>query len=130
MNHLSESSAHQVYECYADIERRLQEVVRVLPFVHADELRRIRSHRLASILLESASLIDAVLRHHLPENFVRANGKTATRDRANFSDYRAQLDGQLQLSNAKSLLLFGVPALLTPFEEWRSNEKSPDWWRK
>ena len=131
MNALPEPTAHQVYEWYADIELRLKELVRVLPFVRASELREIRSPRLASILLESASLVDTLLRHHLPTTFFQANGKRKSRHRATIQDYREQLDATLKLSTAKTLLLLGVPSLLTPFKEWQNQPADiPEWWRK
>lgn len=131
MSHLNEFSVHQVYEWYMDIERRLCEFVRVLPFVEAAQLKEVRSPRLASILLEVASLVDTLLRDQLPESFVRANGKTTQKKYANITDYTKELEPVLSLSRSQSLLLLGLPSLLSPFAQWA--EDSGDcvlpWWR-
>lgn len=130
MSHLTESSVYQVYEWYREIERRLSEVVRVLPFVEAPQLKGIRSPRLASILLEAASLVDTLLRDQLPESFIRANGKTTRKEKANIADYRKELDSDLGLSRSQSLLLLGLPSLLSPFAPWADCEECElPWWR-
>lgn len=130
MSHLTEFSVHQIYEWYMDIERRLGEVVRVLPFVKAAQLKDVHSPRMASILLEAASLVDTLLRDQLPESFVRANGKTTQKDDANITDYRNKLDSVLGLSRSQSLLLLGMPSLLSPFAPWADSEDCVlPWWR-
>lgn len=130
MSHLTESSVHQVYEWYRDIERRLSEVVQVLPFVEGAQLKGIRSPRLASILLEAASLVDAILRYQLPERFTGAKGKMTRKEDANIADYRKELEPVLGLSRSQSLLLLGLPSLLSPFAPWSDSEDYKlHWWR-
>jgi len=130
MSQLNESSVIQIYEWYMDIERRLCEVVRVLPFVEAAQLKEVRSPRLASILLEVASLVDALLRDQLPESFIGAKGKTKQKKNANIDDYRKELEPGLGLSGSQSLLLMGLPSLLRPFAPWAdSNDNVLPWWR-
>lgn len=75
MSSLDEKSAIEVYDWYLDIERRLSEIVRVLPFVDSSGLNNISSPRLASILLESASLIDSLLRDQMPDKFDRMSSE-------------------------------------------------------
>ncbi len=129
MSHLTERGALQIYEWYSDIERRLSEVVRVLPFIEADELKNVRSPRLASILLEAASLVDTLLRDQLPSSFTRPNGKTTIKRYATIVDYRRELDPTLHLSTTQSLLLHGVPLLLSPFSTWvHPTDKTLEWW--
>lgn len=130
MSQLNESSVLQIYEWYMDIERRLCEVVRVLPFVEAAQLKEVCSPRLASILLEVASLVDTLLRDQLPESFVRANCKTTQKEYANITDYRNELESVLGLSCSQSLLLVGLPSLLSPFAPWADSEDCElPWWR-
>lgn len=130
MSSLDEHAAIQIYEWYADIERRLLEIVRVLPFVEHAELANIHSPRLASILLEAASLVDALLRDQLPSKFTRPNGKNCSREKANIRDYLNELNPTLRLSKSQSLLLIGIPTLLSPFAPW-DNKTVPQlpWWR-
>ena len=130
MSHLNESSVHQVYEWYTDIERRLSEVVQVLPFLEPAQLKEVRSPRLASILLEAASLVDTLLRDQLPEKFVGAKGEPILKEQANIVDCRKILEPDLRLSRSKSLLLLGLSSLLSPFGPWAdSNDFSLPWWR-
>lgn len=129
MSQLTESSVHQVYAWYTDIERRLSEVVRVLPFVEAAQLKEVRSPRLASILLEAASLVDTLLRDQLSDSFKRQNGKTIKKKFAIICDYRRILEPDLKLSSSQSLLLLGLPSLLSPFGPWAdSNDLPLPWW--
>jgi hypothetical protein len=130
MSHLTESSVHQVYEWYMDIERRLGEVVRVLPFVETAQMKDERSPRLASILLEVASLVDTLLKDQLPDSFMREEGRPIRKKNANINDYRVKLEPVLKLSRSQSLLLLGLPSLLSPFAPWADSEdyKMP-WWR-
>lgn len=129
MSHLTERTALQVYEWYLDIERRLTEVVRVLPFIEAAELHNVRSPRLASILLEAASLVDTLLRDQLPSRFTRPDGKTTTKRYATIVDYKRELDPTLRLSTSQSLLLHGMPSLLSPFSAWTyPTVQTLKWW--
>ncbi len=129
MSQLTESSVHQVYDWYTDIERRLSEIVRVLPFVEAAQLKEVRSPRLASILLEAASLFDTLLRDQLPEKFIGAKGKTTLKKNANIANYRKIIEPDLRLSSSQSLLLLGLPSLLSPFGPWAdSNDLPLPWW--
>ena len=120
-----------MYEWYSDLEARLEEVIRVAPFVHVDQAASIHSPRLASVHLEAASLVDTLFRSQLSDPFKRPNSKETPLQRANIEDYRRLLNPELMLESRKSLLLLGVPSLLCPFDSWRSPKTdSLDWWRK
>ena len=129
MSHLTERTAIQVYDWYTDIERRLMEIVRILPFVEHAELNNFRSPRLVPILLEAASLVDVLLRDQLPSEFTRQNGKKCLKRNATISDYMPQLNPSLRLSDSQSLLLHGLPVLISPFAAWNDQAESKlRWW--
>jgi hypothetical protein len=133
MSNITEPIAYQIYNWYADIERRLSEIVHILPFVEYSDLKNIRSPRLASILLESASLIDTILRDQLPNSFVFVkNGKTITKQNAStcIEHYFQELQPIFKFSDSKSILLSGIPTILNPFEVWASQTYTPlSWWQ-
>jgi len=126
---LSERDAIQVYEWYSDIERRLLDVVRVLPFVEYESLKGIHSPRLAAVLLETASLVDTLFRHQMPDTFKRSKGKGGEKRKATILDYRDVLEKDLKLALSRSLLLKGVPVLLSPFSAWATATPEIPWWR-
>lgn len=127
---LSTKQAHEVYEWYHDLESRLTLIIGVVPFVDIASTSATKSPRLASILLEAASLVDSLLRSQMPSEFTRLNGDRKTPRDANIFDYYALLEPELKLSASSSIVLVGLPCMLHPFESWQSSNDSPDWWRK
>jgi len=130
MASISEHSALEVYEWYSDLERRLLDIVQVVPFIEYSELESIRSPRLASVLLEAASLVDTLFRNLMPSNFLRPDGKEAKALDANIIDYRRVLEPKLNLASSQSLLLRGLPTLISPFSPWKNtNQQTLSWWK-
>ncbi len=130
MEKLTEYSATELYQWYADLEDRILEVVRIVPFIKASEMVDIRSPKLAPILLESASLVDALFRVQMPDKFVRGN-KNVERKNANIQDYFRHIEPQLELSGMSSLLLVGIPDMVSPFANWSGVEEyvALPWWK-
>lgn len=65
----------------------------------------------------------------MPAQFAGANGKRRVKKDANIEDYRQVLEPDLQLAQSKSLLLKGVPVLLSPFSAWATTTSRIDWWK-
>lgn len=57
----------EIYEWYENIESRLSEIIGVVPFASVKELEKIQSPRLVSIIIETCSIIDTLLRAQMPE---------------------------------------------------------------
>ena len=130
METISEPAALEVYEWYADLEARLLEITRVVPFLDTNQAASIHSPRLASVHLEAASLIDTLFRSQLPDPFQNHAGDEVKRKRANIIDYHKIVNPGLRLESRKSLLLKGMPTLLSPFNAWANEDShSPDWWQ-
>ncbi|EGU9031257.1 hypothetical protein GA076_23795 [Vibrio parahaemolyticus] len=123
----------EIYEWYENIESRLSDVVGIVPLSSEKDLAKIHSPRLVSIIIETCSVIDTLLRAQMPERFKRpgAKGREMTRNGANIYDYHRELESTLKLTESKSVLLKGKPLLLCPFEKWSSTSNSSPmaWWR-
>ncbi|QFT12984.1 hypothetical protein [Vibrio sp. THAF190c] len=123
----------EIYEWYENIESRLSEIIGVVPFASVKELEKIQSPRLVSIIIETCSIIDTLLRAQMPERFKRPGprGREMTQKGANIYDYHRELESVLKLTQTQSVLLKGKPILLRPFEKWGSNSNSSPmpWWK-
>ncbi|TOM56110.1 hypothetical protein CGH75_16905, partial [Vibrio parahaemolyticus] len=71
----------EIYEWYENIESRLSDVVGIVPLSSEKDLAKIHSPRLVSIIIETCSVIDTLLRAQMPERFKRpgAKGREMTR---------------------------------------------------
>lgn len=123
----------EIFEWYENIELRLSEIVGVVPFTSIKELEKIHSPRLVSIIIETCSIIDTLLRAQMPNRFKRPGpkGREMTSKGANIYDYHRELESTLKLTQTQSVLLKGKPILLCPFDNWSSSSSSSPmpWWR-
>lgn len=122
----------EIFEWYKNIEKRLFDLIDVIPFSNESDLKKIHSPRLVPIMVETCSVIDTLFRDLMPERFKRPGpkGREITRKGANIYDYYRELEGNLNLKSTKSLLLHGKPILICPFHNWSDKSNSPmDWWK-
>ena len=126
----SEEVTIEIFEWYKNLEQRLLEVTNILPIVNEADLKRYRSPRLVPILVETCSIIDTLFRAAIPEKFNRPTGRETTRRGANIYDYYRELEKTFQLTNTKTLLLYGKPSILSPFDKWSEDSNKPmEWWK-
>ncbi len=124
-----ETDIVQLYEWYQSLERRLAPILDVVPFTNTTDLRRTVTPRAVSILVEAASIVDSVLRTLFPDYTIRLNGRRITRDSANIYDFNQQLEPQLNLGSAKTLVMCPTPFVLSPFQGWTADyPHSMRWW--
>lgn len=129
---LNEEVVIEIYEWYQNIENKLLEIIEVIPFSNEEDLKKVHSPRLVPIVVETCSLIDTLYRYLMPENFKRPgpNGRVITKAGANIYDYYREIEARLTLKSTKTLLLYGKPVLLCPYEKWSEDSNSPmPWWK-
>ena len=115
--------AGQVLEWFLELEERLSELMRHVPY--SENTEEVSLPRAAGIILEAGSLIDTVFRETMPTQ--------ASRGSLTMRDYRPHFEDKFHLSNLRSLMFYWPPKYLVPFSGWQAagagGEQQPSWWR-
>src|SRR5262245_19577808 len=109
---IEDRRAH-VVRSFRSLEVQLIQFMEYIPYSESN--KSVGSPKLVPLLMDTCSLIEAVLRH--------AAGKD---QRYNFKAYAESVEHRLGLEDATSLLLVSPLKLLRPFRGW--TKEVPAWW--
>ena len=130
MDSFTEQEVIELYEWYQNLENRIQRILEIIPFSSSKDLKNISSPRLVPVLIESASILDSILRSLFPLKTIRPNKKPITRKGANIYDFYRVLEKDLKLTQTSSLFMGSIPLILTPFKGWtKSHPHKIEWWK-
>ncbi len=123
--------ADQVLRWYERLERGVLEFAEKVPLTQENE--NLRAPFLATILIDSCSLLDSIFRSRTPES-VKIGEKVKNRDECKIPDFAALHAQTLDLPNTRSLMLVAPPSLRSPFKPWQvltsESEYIPlSWWQ-
>ncbi len=121
---MNEYQTFSIIESYNLLEERFLEFTKYVLVINRN--LKIESLYLASIFLETCSIIDSIFRYLFP----KAELKKINKKRSNLriGDFRKQY-AKLNLHILKTLVYVVPPRYLMPFKEWGdANKKNLEWW--